>query len=490
MSDYSVFGGEGSLGVVTEDLRAESARYRAALGHLAGCSGTMFYPGGAPYGLPVTHPHLVQAFEQVKTKAYSASLALDAVKEKMSALATQLSSCASTYQAAEERAKAQPGGFKSHLLYPKGVLGAMSVLALPDDFPVGALWLFSPAAAAAAVATQSQLGSIGSMAIAALAKGANEGAPPGMEVSAAAVKALTERINAGALGVPGRHGLGALGGLTGTVADVSPLGPIATEPPQLMGDAPAADGLAGMVGLQGRAWDGKGQLLYTRVTDAQGQETWIVTIPGTQDAEGGAWGSRRIAEAMSGKTENVSAAVLNGLASVGAKPGARIVLSGHSQGGRHAINLSSDKVLSTRYKVAGVVTAGAPSGTQETPRGVKVIQLEDPDDPVPGLDGAAGVPTNRERVLVRSATGGSIHADPGGKAGILGWEHKVANYQELAAKADADKGEALTKAISALGIKGGQSTTYQVPTSAGPPPPPREPIPAPTGEGKVFYGGR
>lgn len=485
MSDYSVFGGEGGLKVVTDELRAEAARFASAEGHLAACGSKGFFPVPNPYGVVFLHPRLRDAATHVSITGQLAWNALTAAKTKLSALSAQLTSCVTNYQAAEERAKARPGGFGSGILDIRGQGGGHPPAGAPDDFPVGVVSLFSPIVAL--IAAKSQLNSAGTDAITVLAHGAAQGAPPGLEVSAAAAKALAERANAGHYGLLDLHRLGSMGALTGLADKFASAGPIVIGDPTKLGDAPKADGLAGLVSLQGRAWDGTGQLLYTRVVDSRGRETWVVTIPGTQDAKGGVWGSKRIAEAMSGQTGNVSAAVLNGLARVGAKPGARLVLSGHSQGGRHAINLASDKVLSSRFNVSGVVTAGAPSGTQETPRGVKVIQLEDPDDPVPGLDGAAGVPTSTERLLVRSTSGASQHKIPGQDGGVLGWEHKVANYKELAAKADKDGGVSLARAIDALGIKGGESTTYLVPTS--PPPAPGPPA-SPPQEKKILAEGK
>lgn len=486
MSDYAVFGGEGGLQVFTDELQTEAARFSAALGQMLACSPGTFFPVPASYGLIPTHPQLAQAAAEVAMKGKLALAAFNGAKEKVGALATQLVSCASNYQAAEERAKARPGGAGVAAWPPGSGTGI-----LPHDFPTGIVGLISPGAGALAAKIQVETALASAARI--LADGIKRGNPPGLQVSAEAVRSLAEGVNGWSLGLPGHHGLGAVGGLTASVDSAIAAGPIATSAPQHVADAPAADSLAGMVSLQGRAWDGQGQLLYTKVVNAQGQETWVVTIPGTQNAAGGVWGNARIAEAMSGKTENVSAAVITGLASVGAKPGARIVLSGHSQGGRHAINLASDKALSSRFTVAGVVTAGAPSGTHQTPRGVKVIQLEDPDDPVPGLDGEASVPTNKERVLVRSIPGASKHVMPGEDAGVLGWEHKVANYKDLAAKADADAGESLAKAIGALGIKGAHSTTYQVATSpaSAAAQPHKEPTKASAkDQNKVFYSGR
>lgn len=271
-------------------------------------------------------------------------------------------------------------------------------------------------------------------------------------------------------------GISSAAGLSGVMAGTAwwaerlmggPAGAIVVQDPEQIPDAPDSRGsLASLVDLQALAWEGKGSLIVTRYGSAE-DPTWVVSIPGTKDVEDGAWGSARIPEAMSGSSPHVEAAVLAALNSVHARPGERVVLNGHSQGGRHALNLAAAPELNRRYSVIGAVTAGAPSGTESTPPSVEVIQLEDPDDVVPGLDGSTVVPTDAHRLLVRGAPGSpSTHAVAGTKPGVLGWEHKVANYRDLAAAADADTGAALPAAVSALRLEGGPRRSYRVPTTS------------------------
>lgn len=454
MSELRVFGGEGGIEVFTSHLDTEATLVGSAAEKVDSAGSSALGWSWSPSAFGVDGYLRPGQAEILRSMAQRVGMRLAASAKELRELAFALTSSAQGYRDAEEHAKAHPGG-----------AGAREPGAQAAPTPRGIVLPHDPGM------TFDGRPPVIPDALAELIRGMRAQAPPGIEVTAAAVAGLA------AATAPGRAAIDArVAAVTGLVDAVAPAGPIVTGEASSVADAPGGDSLAGLVGLQGRAWEGQGQLIYTKVTTGHG-ETWVVTIPGTQPAEGGVWGTGRIPEAMSNKTENVSAAVLAGLAKVGASPGSRVVLNGHSQGGRHALNLASDPVLTARYRVSGVVTAGAPSGTDPTPEGIAVIQLEDPDDMVPGLDGAASVPTSKDRLLVRSAPAASQHRVEGEDPGVLGWEHKVANYRDLARAADADQGRSLGAAVSALGLKGGTSVSYQVPTS--PAPPKRQPKHAP-----------
>jgi len=314
-------------------------------------------------------------------------------------------------------------------------------------------------------------------AVAMVGLGMATGHPPDERFSAASVRALRRFLMMQSFGLVGGDGLEALMGQTAKAA--AGLGPeqagdITTGRPQAQAQLSGAEFLGeadgeghvmqNLLRLQAASAEGTGSLLITR-TGPEENPTWIVTVPGTNTTDGSVWGTLRIPEAMSGDSPHVQAAVLAALHAVGAKRGARVVLNGHSQGGAHALNLASAPELEREYAVSGVVTAGAPGGNRPTREGLPVIQLEDADDMVPGLDGVTTVPTSADRVLVRSAAGQpSAPQNREGKAGILGYEHRAANYQDLAERVDADTGKALPAAIGALRIKGDWKT-YRVPTT-------------------------
>jgi hypothetical protein len=200
-----------------------------------------------------------------------------------------------------------------------------------------------------------------------------------------------------------------------------------------------------------------------------GQETWVVTVPGTNTGGDAVWGNARLPQAIGGDSRHVGDAVSRAMDGVGVPHGARIVFNGHSQGGRHAINLANDPTLREHYDIVGVVTAGAPSGNAPTPHGTTVVQLEDPDDPVPGLDGSTWVEPTNERFLIRAESSPAPRS-PGKEPGIFGWEHKAGNYRTLAQEVQADRSRPdLAAAVGGLGVgAGGAATarTWLVPTTA------------------------
>lgn len=241
---------------------------------------------------------------------------------------------------------------------------------------------------------------------------------------------------------------------------VTPVPVIEVLKPQEEGESPTDVGLPQLIDLQASSERGPGAIVVTRTGSAE-HPTWIVTLPGTNMASGGVWGAERILDAVAGKTDAVRKAVETALDSVGAKAGDGLVLNGHSQGGRHALNLASDAELRGKYKISGVFTAGAPSGGDPIPTDVSVIQLEDPEDPVPGLDGQAGVPVGLNRMLIRGNAG---KASGDGNPGPFGRDHGLENYRKLAVAAATDGRASIKNAERGLGLNSGQSKSYRVPT--------------------------
>ncbi|GAB3756275.1 hypothetical protein GCM10027591_05450 [Zhihengliuella somnathii] len=132
----------------------------------------------------------------------------------------------------------------------------------------------------------------------------------------------------------------------------------------------------------------------------------LVTFPGTQGfAED--WHSENFSdltgamEAADGGSRTEVAAMLDALERVGAQPGDRLVLSGHSQGGMHAVNAANSEEIRGLYGVEYVVTEGAPVAELELPADVKSIHLEHVDDWITGLDGT-DVAASENHVVVKS----------------------------------------------------------------------------------------
>lgn len=446
VSGYEVFGGSVAASVVTPELREAASRLRSASGHLDAAAGANAVLSGSldpsvaehwtPGLVPSTDPaELVAARHQVRSRfAEVASAGVD-LQRHLLRLSEELVRAAELYDAAER--------------------GAIQDLGARCSVPSGP---------------------VGRAAVAELVRGFREEEPPGQAVAAEAIAAA---LGLGGEVGPGENGAQAQERAARVMTLVawllerrgSQAGDIAIGIPQEL-RTDRLSGLTGMIDLQAaamRGTDGSGALVVTRFGPVEGEDTWVVTVPGTNTEEGSVWGVSRLPEAIGSQLDHVAPAVQEALESVGVPDGARLVLNGHSQGGRHALNLARDPGLGRRYRISGVVTAGAPSGNVPARDGMSIIQLEDPEDPVPGLDGSTYVTPTRDRFLVRGLPG-KAPIPAGQEPGIFGQEHKSANYRALAAQVQADAQDSdLSRALFGLGIGAGVSTTarsWVVPTTA------------------------
>jgi hypothetical protein len=236
-------------------------------------------------------------------------------------------------------------------------------------------------------------------------------------------------------------------------------------PPPILTEAarkeagPSPSTLGGLLDLQAQAARGPGAFLVTRVDGPDGP-TWVLTVPSTNMEGGSAWGLHRLADALNGNAATVAPAAVNALRAAGAKDGDPVLLNGHSQGGRHALNLAGSELLRRHFEVRGAFTAGAPAGKQAVPAGVKELSLEDADDTVPGMDGRVEAPVGRDRILVRSAS--EATPDHQGDPGFFGYEHRIGTYQVIAA--EAQERPEVTDVMLAWKL-GGTATTYRVATT-------------------------
>ena len=98
--------------------------------------------------------------------------------------------------------------------------------------------------------------------------------------------------------------------------------------------------------------------------------------------------------------------MLSALHQAGAVKGDQVVAVGYSQGGAHAMNLSSDKAFLAEFDLKYVLTAGSPVGGITPQPGITSLHLEHRQDWVPGSDGTPN-PDTRDRVTVTlTGTGG------------------------------------------------------------------------------------
>lgn len=188
--------------------------------------------------------------------------------------------------------------------------------------------------------------------------------------------------------------------------------------------------LARVSGLRSARDAGQVEILRHSTPGAGGAErrSWSVVIRGTQVwGVGGANPQDMLSnlQAVAGEESDQSRAVLAAMERAGIAAGEPVELVGHSQGGAIAAQLASDPEVSARYRVASVLTAGAPTGGAETGPEVGMLNLENTRDPVPGLDGAANRDLGASRTVHFDGGLLGARADEGGVAG----PHDLATYR-------------------------------------------------------------
>ncbi|OFR88297.1 hypothetical protein HMPREF2863_00600 [Micrococcus sp. HMSC067E09] len=205
---------------------------------------------------------------------------------------------------------------------------------------------------------------------------------------------------------------------------------LAQQPVEVVGaveaveDGPEAldGGVSAVMGLQEQvSGAGPGRVMVTRIRAADGRDTYVVTLPGTQsqdlEAEHGLGedgtrydnftGLGGIADAVGRNSQRTGDAVAAALAAAGVPDGARVLPAGHSQGGLHAVNLLSHEALASRYEMAGAYTYGSPTANLPTPEGTPVLHLEDEHDLTAALDGGPN-PATVDRATVTLASTPSV----------------------------------------------------------------------------------
>lgn len=169
-----------------------------------------------------------------------------------------------------------------------------------------------------------------------------------------------------------------------------------------------------------------------RVTGADGGVSWTVLVPGTQSAlpADHPWDGRTDLELVAGQADGATAAIEDALADSGVGPDEPVTLVGHSLGGIAAAALVSRAGFTERYRVGGLVTAGAPTGLLNTPPGVPVLHLETPEELVSNTDGrsAAENPRTRDRVTVVRSLRDSVAVGDRAASGSLPQAHAVATH--------------------------------------------------------------
>lgn len=176
---------------------------------------------------------------------------------------------------------------------------------------------------------------------------------------------------------------------------------------------------------------------------ADGTRTHVAYLPGTDDmvADGDSSVLRDLKEngrLIDDEPTAYGAGIAQALRLAGVRPGERVLLVGHSQGGMQAAQLLADSTSGA--DVTNVVTAGSPiAGAGHYPTGSHVLSLENVTDYVPELDGAAN-PDTPQQVTVRFADGPDT---------ITG-SHRLEHYVDGAAAVDASTDPSIRESLDSL----------------------------------------
>lgn len=201
-----------------------------------------------------------------------------------------------------------------------------------------------------------------------------------------------------------------------------------------------------------------GDIRIVKVEQPDGSAAYIVNIPGTENwgAVGGGHARDLTSNLMlvSGQSTSASQTVALAMEKAGIPPDAPVMLTGHSQGGMLAADLSEDPSFTSKYNVTHVVTAGSPIQNNSIDPAIQVLAAQHNGDIVPKLDlGGINVygqspsaPSNVSVVHMsdppRDALGNVLHFTPGvipqsvqGVRDILA-NHDFSTYQDDFSKTD------------------------------------------------------
>ena len=163
-----------------------------------------------------------------------------------------------------------------------------------------------------------------------------------------------------------------------------------------------------------------GTIAIQRYERADGTNSWLVTIPGTDGQPDSPFGWAQNVELMSADQERRRKAdsartVAEAMRQAGIGKDEPVALIGHSQGGIVAATLASD--WAEEYTIEHVVTAGSPVANHPIPQRTWVTSVEIDDELVAALDGAANPVTDNWLTVqghvspAPAATPSTVHSD-------------------------------------------------------------------------------
>jgi len=151
------------------------------------------------------------------------------------------------------------------------------------------------------------------------------------------------------------------------------------------------------VDVEGRAKD-ELNIGVTKFTEADGETSWLVQVPGTQKLTVG-WGDNPAdmltnLAAVAQIANTVTAGIMSALTQAGVKKGEKVFFAGHSQGGIAATALAASAEFREKFTAGGVVTIGSPISSMDIPDDLQVLAFEHRQDPIPAISG----PSNPDRL--------------------------------------------------------------------------------------------
>ena len=157
-----------------------------------------------------------------------------------------------------------------------------------------------------------------------------------------------------------------------------------------------------------------GTIAIQRYRTAEGGDSWLVTVPGTDGNLDSPFGWPQNVELMSDdpavRMEADSARmVVRAMEMAGIGPDEPVAIVGHSQGGIVAAAIASD--MADRYDIRHVVTAGSPVANHPIPDRTWVTSIEIDDELVAALDGAEN-PASEHWMTVRGTVSRAPSAPP------------------------------------------------------------------------------
>lgn len=198
------------------------------------------------------------------------------------------------------------------------------------------------------------------------------------------------------------------------------------------------------------------------VNRTDGREVWVVHIPGTSGGSDllSANPSNHDANPMllAGAPTDVQRAVKLAMDQAGVPTGARVVLTGHSQGGLAAMNLARDEAFTKRFHLTNVLTCGSPVGVLPVGSQVQTLHLENIADHIPALDGAPNEASPQHVTVQFTNSELGFAAEPDAH-GMAGYQKAV---KEMAASNDPRVRVPLQNFVAAIGLVGGGQVTSRM----------------------------